>query len=85
MTKVTAGEFTREFGRYRALARREAVVVTHHGRDDVVLLAADDYARLRHYEQRAFHVTQLPMAVVDELGTMAIPEAASKFNDEFQP
>lgn len=85
MTKVTSGEFTREFGRYRALAQREAVVVTHHGRDDVVLMAADDYARLRRYEQRAFHVTQLPKDVVDELGAVAIPEAASKFNDEYQP
>jgi hypothetical protein len=54
-------------------------------RDDVVLMAADDYARLRRYEQRAFHVTQLPQEVVDELGTVAIPEAASKFNDEYQP
>jgi prevent-host-death family protein len=85
MTKVTSGEFTREFGRYRALAQREAVVVTHHGRDDVVLMAADDYARLRRYEQRAFHVTQLPKNVLDELGTVAIPEAASKFDDEYQP
>jgi len=85
MTKVTSGEFTREFGRYRALAQREPVVVTHHGRDDVVLMAADDYARLRRYEQRAFHVTQLPDNVVDELGKIAIPEAASKFNDEYQP
>jgi len=85
MTKVTSGEFTREFGRYRSLAHREAVVVTHHGRDDVVLIAADDYARLRRYEQKAFHVSQLPQNVVDGLGTISIPEAASKFNDEYQP
>jgi hypothetical protein len=85
MTKVTAGEFTREFGRFRALAHREAIVVTHHGRDDVVLIAADDYARLCRYEQKAFHVSQLPKEVVDELGTVAIPEAAAQFNDEYQP
>lgn len=85
MTKVTAGEFTREFGRFRALARREAVVVTHHGRDDVVLIAADDYDRLRRYEQRSFHVSQLPKEVVAELGHVAIPEAAKQFDDEYQP
>jgi prevent-host-death family protein len=50
MAKVTSGEFQREFGRYRALAQREAVVITNHGRDDVVLLGAEDYARLRRYE-----------------------------------
>ncbi len=85
MTKVTSGEFTREFGRYRALAHREPVVVTHHGRDDVVLIAADDYAQLRRYEQKAFHVTQLPQQVVDELGKAPIPEVASKFDDEYKP
>lgn len=85
MTKVTSGEFTREFGRYRVMAHREAVVVTNHGRDDVVLIGAEDYARLRRYEQKPLHVSQLPREVVDELGTVAVPEAASKFDNEYQP
>jgi prevent-host-death family protein len=84
VTKVTSGEFQREFGRYRALAQREAVVITNHGRDDVVLLAADDYARLRRYEQRAFHVSELPADVIDELGRVAIPKSSSKFNREYK-
>lgn len=84
MTKVTSGEFQREFGRYRALALREAVVITNHGRDDVVLLGAEDYARLRRYEQKAFHVSELPANVIEELGTVAIPKAAAKFNREYK-
>lgn len=85
MAKVSSGEFQREFGRYRALAQREAVIVTNHGRDDVVLLAAEDYARLRRYEQKAFHVSELPRDVVDELGTVPLPKAAAKFNREYKP
>jgi prevent-host-death family protein len=85
MAKVTSGEFTREFGRYRVMAHREPVVVTNHGRDDVVLIGAEDYARLRRYEQKAFHVTQLPQDVVNELGTVAVPKAASEFDNEYQP
>lgn len=85
MTKVTSGEFQREFGRYRALAQREAVVITNHGRDDVVLLGAEDYARLRRYEQKAFHVSQLPREVIDEFGKVQIPKAASKFDREYEP
>jgi len=84
MTKVTSGEFQREFGRYRALALREAVVITNHGRDDVVLLGAEDYARLRRYEQKAFHVSELPANVIEELGSVAIPKAAAKFNREYK-
>lgn len=84
MTKVTSGEFTREFGRYRVMAHREPVVVTNHGRDDVVLIGAEDYARLRRYEQKALHVSQLPRKVVDELGTVAVPEADAQFDHEYQ-
>ncbi len=85
MTKVTAGEFTREFGRYRTLAHREPIIITNHGREDVVLIAADDYARLRRYEQKAFHVSQLPREMVAELGSVAPPEAAERFNSEYTP
>jgi prevent-host-death family protein len=85
MTKVTSGEFTREFGRYRAIAHREPVIITNHGRDDVVLLAAEDYARLRRYEQKAFHVSQLPQEVVDEFGTIPLSAAASEFDHEYEP
>lgn len=84
MAKVTSGQFTREFGRYRVMAHREPVVVTNHGRDDVVVIGAEDYARLRRYEQRAFHVTQLPQDVVNELGTVPVPEVAAEFDDECQ-
>lgn len=84
MTKVTSGDFTREFGRYRVLSHREAVVVTHHGRDDVVLIAADDYERLRRYEQKPFHVSQLPRQVVDELGTIEPSKAAAQFDHEYE-
>lgn len=85
MTKITSGEFQREFGRYRALAQREAVVITNHGRDDVVLLGAEDYARLRRYEQKTFHVSQLPQEVIDELGKVQPSKAASKFDREYEP
>lgn len=84
MTKVTSGEFQREFGRYRALAQHEAIVITNHGRDDVVLLGAQDYARLRRYEQKAFHVSELPADVIDELGSVAIPKGSAKFNREYK-
>jgi prevent-host-death family protein len=84
MTKVTSGEFTREFGRYRVIAHREPVVITNHGRDDVVLIGAEDFARLSRYDQKALHVAELSEEVVDALGTVAIPEESAKFNDEYK-
>lgn len=85
MTKVTSVEFQREFGRYRALAQREPVIITNHGRDDVVLLRAEDYARLSRHEQKAFHVSELPNDVIAELGSVAVPTEASEFDHEYKP
>jgi len=45
--KITAAELQRAFGRVRGVARREPVTITHHGRDDLVLLAAKDFVRMR--------------------------------------
>jgi hypothetical protein len=77
-------QFTREFGRCRVIAHREPVVITNHGRDDVMLIGAEDFARLSRHDQKAFHVTELSEEVVGALGTVAIPEESAKFNDEYK-
>lgn len=85
MSRVTAGDFQKAFGHWRSIAHREAVTITSHGRDDVVLLSADEYARLRRHEQRAFHVSELPEDLVKEFGTVPAAEEAERFNREYQP
>jgi len=42
-----------------------------------------DMAPSRGHDQTAFHVSELPANVVDELGGAAIPETAAKFNREY--
>ncbi|MFT5390933.1 MAG: prevent-host-death family protein [Gammaproteobacteria bacterium] len=60
MAKITVAELQRSFGQFRNLAQREAVMVTHHGRDDVVLLSVDEYRRLQSLDtRRARHVSEL--------------------------
>jgi prevent-host-death family protein len=46
MLRIPASKFQREFGRLRRVANREAVIVTSHGRDDVVLFSAEEYRLL---------------------------------------
>jgi prevent-host-death family protein len=53
VARVPASQFQREFGRLRGVAHREVVIVTSHGRDDVVLLSAEEYQRLRSLEAAA--------------------------------
>ncbi len=82
MARVPASEFQREFGRLRGVAHREAVVVTNHGRDDVVLLSAEEYRRLRSLDRRAMYVSELTdedLAAPDAVETSA---EAALYNHE---
>ena len=46
-TRVTASEFQQAFGALSDKARREPVVITKHGRDSLVVMAAEEWERLR--------------------------------------
>jgi PHD/YefM family antitoxin component YafN of YafNO toxin-antitoxin module len=52
MVKVTAAEFQKQFGRFRDLALKSPVSVTHHGRESLVLLSNDEYQRLKALDTR---------------------------------
>ena len=78
MARVPASKFQREFGRLRSIAHREAVIVTSHGRDDVVLLSAEEYQRLRSLDRRSMHVSQLTDKEIAALDTVEIPAEAAQ-------
>ncbi len=46
-TKISAAEFQNNFGRYTDAAKQSPVVVTKYGRDELVVLSAAEYQRLR--------------------------------------
>jgi prevent-host-death family protein len=82
MAKVPAGQFQKEFGHFRTLAHREAVMVTSHGRDDVVLLSAEEYQRLRSLERRSMHVSELSDEELRALEGVEIPAEAARYDHE---
>jgi prevent-host-death family protein len=47
ITKISAAEFQKNFGRYVDAAKQAPVVVTRYGRDELVVLSAAEYQRLR--------------------------------------
>ena len=52
MPPITSAELQKKFGLYREKALKEPVSVTHHGRKSLVLLAADEYKRLKALDTR---------------------------------
>lgn len=68
MVTITAAELQNHFGRYRDLAQKEPVSVTHHGRESIVVMSADEYKRLKAIDTRqAFYTRELPDDIVAEL------------------
>ena len=82
MARVPASEFQRDFGRLRGVAHREVVIVTNHGRDDVVLLSSEEYQRLRNLDRRAMHVSELSDEDLAALDAVKIPAEAARYNHE---
>jgi prevent-host-death family protein len=54
MTHVSAAEFQRAFGTLSDKAMKQPVAITKHGRDHLVLLSAEEYARLKRRDRRVF-------------------------------
>ncbi len=68
MPTVTAAELQKQFGLYREIARKEPVTVTHHGRESVVLLDAEEYRRLKALDnRRSYYPHELPDDILAEL------------------
>jgi prevent-host-death family protein len=80
--KCVNSEFQCGFGRLRGVAHREAVIVTSHGRDDVVLVSAGEYRRLRSLDRRAMHVSELSREEIAALDKVEIPAEGARYNHE---
>jgi prevent-host-death family protein len=59
ITRVSAAEFQRAFGLLSDRAIGQPLAITKHGRDHLVLLSADEYARLKRRDRRVFATDQL--------------------------
>lgn len=72
MTETSASDFQKRLGEFTDIARREPVMITRHGRPSLVLLAAEDYERLRLIEERstrAIRTADLPDETIEAIMT----------------
>jgi hypothetical protein len=81
--EVTMAEVSKNFGTYREIAdgsrgTPEPVTVLHHNKPSVVIVAADEYARLKRRDKRVMATEDLPEWLVDQIATT---EMDSRFAD----
>ena len=68
---VPASEFTRNFGRYRMRAQREAVAVSSHGQITGYFVSPDEYEEFKRFREsrRSFATVELPEEKVEAIRT----------------
>ena len=58
--KVSSAEVSKNFGQYADKALVAPVTITKHGREHLVLLAADEYARLKRRDRQVYRSNDVP-------------------------
>jgi prevent-host-death family protein len=82
MSKITSVEFQKAFGRYREVALKAPLTITNHGRDSLVLMAADEYRRLKSLDRQALYAAELSDEDARAIAEAGVPAEAAAFDHE---
>jgi prevent-host-death family protein len=77
MITVSSAEFQRNFGLYQDKALTEPVAITRNGRERLIIVAADEYHRLKRRTREVLAAGDLTDA---ELAAIASTEVAPQHN-----
>lgn len=84
MIKVSAADFQRDVGRYQDVALQEPVSVTRDGRDSIVLLSSDEYARLKRRDREVLDLADFTEADIEAVRRTEPSPHADAFNHEVE-
>lgn len=71
--KVTAGEVAKAFGQFADRALVEPVTITKYGREHLVLLSADEYARLKRRDRQVYRASEVPEGLAEAIAAVEPP------------
>ncbi|MFZ1108412.1 MAG: type II toxin-antitoxin system prevent-host-death family antitoxin [Rhodomicrobium sp.] len=81
-TRVTSTEFGNRLGLYFQKALSEPVTITHHGRDSLVVMSAEEYKRLKRRDRQVYRAEDTPEEFIAALQKAEPPVETAQFNDE---
>ena len=84
MIRMTEAELQRAPGALAEKARREPVTITKDGRDDLVLLSAEEYARLKRRDRRVGLTGDLPEEWVEAVRNARVPDEFAALDAELK-
>jgi len=83
-TRVSASEFQAAFGTLSDKARREPVVITKHGKDSLVVMSAEEWARLRRRDRRVGLTAELSEEWIDAVRNAKVPPEYAHLDAELK-
>jgi len=84
---IPASEFTRNFGRYRMLAQREAVAVSSHGVVTGYFLGPEEYQAFKRFTEhrKSFATVDLPPEKVSAIMATSMDERHAHLDAMLDP
>ena len=83
-TRVSASEFQAAFGALSDMARREPVVITKHGKDSLVVMSAEEWARLKRRDRGVGLTAELPEEWIEAVRNAKVPEEFASLDAELK-
>ncbi len=82
MVRVTTAEFIEDYGRLADQALIEPLTITKNGHDRLVVLSADEYARLKRRDRRVIAAGDLTEAEIALIAQAEVPAEHAHLDDE---
>jgi prevent-host-death family protein len=80
--KVSAAEIGKNFGQFADRALVEPVSITKYGREHLVLLSADEYARLKRRDRMVYRAQDVPDDLLEAIAATEPPPEAEQVERE---
>ena len=80
--RVTTADFIKSYGTLADKALTEPVTITKNGRDRLVLVSADEYARLKRRDRRAILPEELSEADITAIAASKMDSKHNHLNEE---
>jgi prevent-host-death family protein len=84
MIRTTEAELQRGLGALAEKARHEPVTITKDGRDDLVLLSAEEYARLKRRDRRVGLTEELSEEWIEAVRSAKVPDEFAALDAELK-
>lgn len=84
MSVVSSAEFQRNLGLYQDKALAEPVTITKNGRERLVLLSVEEYARLKRRDRKVGLTSELSDEWIEAVKNAKVPDEYAYLDEELK-